>query len=267
MSANRKRVDSRLNPSGRRSVRARYSQGPSTAIARIGRVARTTGGRRRQNVRSAGFLGIEHKFYDTFHTDTTIVATTAAAGGEIDPTGAGINISAPAQGDKAINRDGKRIMVESVQISGECTVAKQDGESTGKNSPNIFIALVQDTQTNAATLDSEAVFVNPSASSDLGTHPLKNLLSGNRFITHKIWKLDVPAAPMAAATVTDDLSMNGITIPFDCFKKLAMVVDFNGGTTADIANVVNNSLHMIAFVNDASWECVVRYNARIRFVG
>lgn len=269
--------------SGRQLKRARMFRGTSSSGSRRATRQRHTrpgfgaagpralgiaavGGRRRQNVRTAGFLGIEHKFYDTFQTAFTIVASNDASGGEVDPD-SGVNISAPPQGDNASSRDGKRILVESVQINGQIVIPQRNGQATSDEMPSFFIALVQDTQTNAATLNSEDVFKNPSGNTTLGVNVVKNLLSGNRFITHKVWKMQAPMASLAAATVTDDLSVMGQLIEFELFKKLQMGVDFNGGTTADIANVVNNSLHMIAYTNDNGWAASIRYNARIRFVG
>ena len=41
---------------------------------------------RRRNVRTAGFLGIERKFYDTALTATALTASTDASGGEVDPS-------------------------------------------------------------------------------------------------------------------------------------------------------------------------------------
>lgn len=252
---------------GRRTRQGRRGASASQrAQLRVASNAASTGGNRRQNVRTAGFLGIEHKFYDTFVTDSTIITSGTATGGTQDPSG-GLSIAAPAQGDTSFSRDGKKIMVESVQITGVVRVSHRDGLSTGVEKPTFFIALVQDTQTNGAPLLSQSVYTNPGNSTRLASSIIKNLLSGKRFRTLKIWTL-IPEAPgLAPSTDTDDMSSNGTNIPFEFYKKLQMVVEFNGGTTANIANVVDNSLHMIAFTNDASWTSKLDYNARIRFVG
>lgn len=253
--------------SGRARARPRFSgargrgkAGPSN----LGSAA--VGGRRRMNVRTAGFLGVEHKFYDTHLNNAVIVASTNASGGEQTPS-ATLSLAAPGQGDGASERDGKKILVESIQITGTVSIPGQDGLSQAKQMPAFFIALVQDTQTNAAKANSEDMFKNQAGATYQGTNPLKNLLSGQRFITHKIWKLNAAMGSMASPTVVDDMSINGQVIPFDCFKKLNMQVDFNGGTSPSIANVVNNSLSIVAFTDDNSWAALIRYQARIRFVG
>lgn len=248
--------------SGRAAGRPRYSRGKA-GPSNLGSGA--VGGRRRQNVRTAGFLGVEHKFYDTSLVNCSVSAAANATGGECDPSVTSM-ISTPPQGDNASSRDGKRILIESVQIQGVVYIVAKNGNGVMQDYPMVFIALVEDHQTNAAILDSEAVFKNPGGVTGLAASPLKNLLSGNRFTTHKVWQLKLPLPPTVAEGV-NDIGIMGQTIPFSMFKKLAMTVDFNGGTTADIGNVVNNSLHMIAYVNDGNWATKLSYNARIRFVG
>lgn len=241
--------------------RARYSgrAGPSN----LGSGA--VGGRRRQNVRTAGFLGIEHKFYDTFLVDGSVASSLNATGGMVDPSATSL-ISTVPQGDTASSRDGKRIVIESIQVTGNVSSVAHSGLSVLDDTPEIWIALVMDTQTNAATMTSEAAFSNPGGALATSCSPLKNLLSGSRFQTLKIWNFQLPM-PSCTANDTAQVLIMGQSVPFDFYKKCEIVVDFNGGTTAVVGNVVNNSLHMIAFSSDSSWNVKINYNARIRFVG
>ena len=55
-------------------------------------------GRRLANYRTAGFLGIEKKFYDTSVSAVALGAPTDATGGEFDPSTTSM-ITTPAQGD------------------------------------------------------------------------------------------------------------------------------------------------------------------------
>ena len=115
------------------------------------------------NARTAGFLGLEKKFFDTAVAMVALTAPTDAAGGEIDPTalpGAVACLNAMAQGDGEQNRDGKKVVLKSVQVKG--FVQKLGGElAAGPDSgTKVFVALVLDTQTNGAQLNSEDVFKN-----------------------------------------------------------------------------------------------------------
>jgi len=107
---------------GRAAYRARS--------ARRGVVARRA--RAMLNRRTAGFLGIEKKFYDTGLIAGDLLAPTDAAGGEFDPSSTSM-ISTPAQGDSEQNRDGKRIMIKSVQVTGVVTCAAQTDQITSQN--------------------------------------------------------------------------------------------------------------------------------------
>ncbi len=258
-----------VKPSGRARARPRFSRaggrGPVGPRNLGFNATGAVGGRRRQNVRTAGFLGIEHKFYNTALINQAIATSTTAQNGVVNPTATSL-ISTVPQGDSSSERDGKKMMIESVQLNGAIHIPHRNGLSIGDDLPSYYIAIIQDTQTNAAAMVSEAAFQNPGASEILCTSPLKNLLSGNRFITHKVWNFVPPMPSMASEAVDDNLIMGQI-IPFDFFKKVSIIVNFNGGTTASVANVVDNSLHVIAWTSDNSWATTISYNARIRFVG
>lgn len=221
------------------------------------------------NRRTAGFLGLEKKFFDTAVALVAVPAPTDATGGEFDPTAlpaATLCLSAPAQGDGEQNRDGKRIVIKSVQVKGVCRVPPAELQAAPPTSTKVFVALVLDTQTNGAQLNSEDVFKNLSAEAAQNTDLTRNLLFGSRFKILKSGVFDVTPASMSHFAV-DSFSYSGIACEFDWFVPLELPVNFNAGTTAVIANVVDNSLHMIAFSTNATLGPTIGYNARIRFMG
>lgn len=222
--------------------------------------------RRNRNAATQGFVGIEHKFYDTFLIDEVIAATTGATAGVVDPSSS-IVISAPAQANGPSDRDGKKILIESVLITGNVLFPKLVNQaSTAIGNPTVYIALIEDHQTNAASMTSELALKNPSNDISLCANPLKNLLRSTRFTTHKVWTINPQMMPVTADQA-DKFDTQGQRIPFELYKKLNMKVNFNGaGIDANIANVSDNSLHMIAFTNFAAYA-QINYNARIRFVG
>jgi len=216
------------------------------------------------NQRVAGFLGIETKFYDTMLVDRAILAPTDASGGEADPSATSM-ISTPAQGDTEQNRDGKKIVIKNVQVKG--SVQKQTIE-LGANPPGgqtVFVALVLDTQSNGAQMNSEDCFKNTTADTGSAPNVMRNLLFSSRFrvLKSQIFHLDVPISHFAV----DSFSSPGIRREFDWFIPLNLNVNFNAGTTASIANVIDNSLHMICYTNSTNGTPLLNYNARIRFQG
>jgi len=161
-----------------RKIRFRRALGRTASAVTLAR--RIRGSLRKRNVRTAGFLGIERKFYDTALTATALTAPTDASGGEVDPSATSM-ISTPAVGDGEQNRDGKRINILSVQVNGTVNLPAIANATTGFTPSRVFVALVLDTQSNAAQMNSEDCFKNTGATAALAANPMRNLLFGKRF--------------------------------------------------------------------------------------
>lgn len=220
------------------------------------------------NMAKAGLLGMELKYYDTSVTNGDILSPNDCSSGEFDPL-AGC-ISAPAQGDGATNRDGKKIIIRSVQIKGNVHTTATSGLAAPDVLPQVFVALVLDTQTNGAQLTSEGVFTNPANDADLAAEPMRNLLTSPRFKVLKVWKLnfaELGAAVQVTTGTGTTFFLPKSFLSFEGYMKLDMPVNFGSGTTADVANVIDNSLHVIAFATDITMDPKINYNARIRFEG
>ena len=217
------------------------------------------------NARTGGFLGREVKFVDTANTGTALVSPTDAAGGEIQP-GSGVTgcLSAPAQGDGESNRDGRKCVLKSVFIEGRVDCSSQTNQTATENASQVFIALVQDRQTNGVTINSEDVYTNPGASGALAASPLRDQQQLSRFkvLATRTFTLQNPNMSWDGTNI----EQNGLSKPFKIYKKLNIPVNFTG-TTADVANVVDNSLHLIAYTSSTGLAPNIRYNCRVRFVG
>lgn len=236
----------------------------SQAVKRAMGVLRARNARlRKRNVRTAGFLGIENKFYDTARTALSLTAPTNAAGAEVDPVTVN-TISAPAQGDGESNRDGRCIKINSIHINGNVFTSAQSAQSSADEGTIIYIALIQDMQTNGAQLNSEDVFTNPGAIAGLAANPFRDLQYSRRFkvLAKKVITLINPNLGGAAAAFIQ----NGITKPFMFNLKCNIPVNFTA-TTEGVSSVADNSLHLVAYCSDTTTAPQIRYNSRIRFVG
>jgi len=217
------------------------------------------------NRRTAGFLGIEKKFYDTSLAATAITAPTDASGGEMDPSATSM-ISTPAVGTSEQNREGKRIVIKSLVIKGNVVIPPGVDKTAMAGAVSCFLAVVLDTQSNAAQMNSEDCFKNTSAAAVQATNPVRNLLFGNRFkiLKSETFNFEVPNATWDGTNI----EVGGARKDFDWYIPLKnLAVNFNAGTTASIASVVDNSIHVIAYVNSTSTAPTLAYNARIRFLG
>jgi len=217
------------------------------------------------NVRTAGFLGQELKFFDSSRATLALTAPTDATGGEADP--ATLNcIFAPTQGTGAQNRDGRRVVMKSVQINGVVRSNIQSAQSALDPGVVIMISLVLDKQSNAAQLNSEDVYTNPGANAELAAFPLRDLERSTRFRVLKTVLIDQLQNMNTGNDAAGTFDIQGKAVPFSFFVKLNEQVEFvaNGGTIADIQD---NSLHIIAYTTDVTSVPAIAYNARVRFMG
>ncbi len=251
---------------GRASKRRRVTRTRGFAFDPM-QIGGNGGGRARfRNPRTAGFLGIENKFYDTKLLSAALTNPADVTGGEHDPS-ATIALNTVTQGDGEQQRDGRQISMISLHIRGLITVAKQNTQTDLNEIEEVFIAIVLDTQTNAAQFNSENVYINKAASGILATNLLRNLQFSKRFRILKIKKFmmgQVSATNVGAATTIEiagtkrafkmDIKLNGLKVNYS-------------GTTETIANIVDNSIHVLAFVDSTQRAPLLHYNARLRFVG
>lgn len=244
-----------------RAARAQAQARVSRASARF-RSATAAPARRR------AAMGVETKFFDTAVAAVTVAATAALTGGEYDPTAlpaACLCLSSPGQGDDAQSRDGRKISIKNVQVKGTILRGASEDAVNPPQGEKVFVALVLDTQTNGAQLNSEDVYKNLAADASGTVAPLRNLLTGGdrfRILKSEMFDMDCPSVSVEA----DNLhSTAGVSATFDWFLEMKdLPVHFNS-TTNVVGNVVDNSIHVVAF--SIAGLCTLAYNARIRFVG
>lgn len=226
---------------------------------------RTAAPSRRRNVRTAGFLGIELKFLDSGGSAVAIPAPADASGGEMQPEyGCTGCLSAPAQGDGEQQRDGRKMMMKSLFVSGVVagnTLAAQAGVA---EPPDMMVALVLDTQANGATLISEQVYTNPNDTAVINSKLWRNLQFSSRYrvMDTKLLRGKHHESQDAVGTSSQDMG----SLPFTFAWNGNIPVTFTGAG-ADVANVTDNAFHIVAFATNATYTPALTWNARMRFVG
>jgi len=238
------------------------------------------------NLRTGGLLAIERKFSDLAYPNTLLgngVGGAVVSGGDstfappvLAPTQyrsaigkiftvAPTALNVLVVGESGCDRDGRQVINDSIHIRGQVESRTNNDFGAANCAFTVNIVLVLDTQTNGAQLNSEDVFKNTGAADALNADPVKNLLFGSRFriLKSQVYDLTPPGAMVASA----NYASNGVRRDFDWYIpfKGGLPVNLNAGTTADVANVIDNSLHVVAFATLAS--SVIGYNARIRFQG
>lgn len=215
---------------------------------------------RRRNLRTAGFLGIEKKFYDTYLTNQAIVATTNGA--EVDPAADLSCLNAIAQGDGESNRDGRRCILKSVYVKGVLEASGVADAADPQPAKVVRVIMVLDRQTNGVQLNSEDV-LKDSAGSDVNS--FTNLQHSGRFRIMYDRTFVIPTGVVMADGANTGSQQMG-KVPFKIYRNLNIPVTFDG-TTENIANITDNSLHMLAICDNATGIPKISYQARVRFVG
>ncbi len=160
---------------GRRRSTFRRKPGPRSIVV-VPRFRR----RRRRRARKPAHIGDELKFYDQTLADTNIATNTDGSGIEADPS-AVLLLNTVVQGDGESNRNGRKMIMKSIFVSGVVNIGPVADQTAAEAIPDIAIWLVLDMQTNGATIVSENVFVNKSAAVLGGTSVMRNLKFSTRY--------------------------------------------------------------------------------------
>lgn len=223
-----------------------------------------------RNLRTGGFSGKELKFFDSGLDATSVQCLPNLSDCMFDPLT--INcLNCPEQGSAPQNREGRNIKMHSVHIEGTIHYVPQFNNTVIATIPDVFIALVLDTQTNKAQMNSGECFQNPQLDPTLKTAPLRNLEYTHRFRVLKTMRIRAPDLSLDI-TGASGHEYSGKYIHFEIHKKLyGLITNFAGNASPNtVGNIVDNSLHIIAMSDGddtltSHIEVDLAYNARIRF--
>lgn len=248
-----KRMTTRANRRGRRSVFERRRSAQQRDRIKAARML--------ANMQTSGFVGTELKFLDQ-NIEAQAISTDITSGAILDP--ATVNcIGCPAQGDGQSNRDGRRYTVKRITIKGVISMAETEVLTDPEGDIYVRIALVQDTQTNAAQAAATSIYADPGGSV-LDVIAFRNLANSKRFKVLKehlvIVKRGQATMFQAANSFAAAITLNRFTIDV----KLNVPVQCTS-TTGNVTNVADNSFHLVALAFGSPG--LLTYVARTRFVG
>ncbi len=207
----------------------------------------------------------ETKYFDTFISARALPATTSWAGCETDP--ATFNtFCVPVKGTSINERVGRTIEIHKVKIRG-CIRCPPQIDATATDPGSICrLVLFVDHQTNAAHVQAETVMDGPSsANAVLCTMTFQNLDSMGRFhvLKDKYFALSPP-------TLTYDgtnMEQTGTQRAFKMFHVFnpPLKVNFNATNGGSVADISDNSIHMIARCTSDGVAPTMDYEARCSY--
>ncbi len=214
------------------------------------------------NRRTGGYMSMEKKFVD-FRVDNDAF-TTIWAGGEMEDATA-LSVSATAQGDGESQRDGRVYYIHEVYVTGTVNIAASESQAAPNADVVCRLAMVWDKQTNGAQLNAEDVFLTVAASDDIDSY--RNLQQVQRFSVLQDKKIRIPVANTVTNEGAANLFSNGaIVVPFKMSYKFRVPLKVTcSGTTAAIASITDNSIHIIGTATATTAQ--LSYTSRCRFTG
>jgi len=174
-------------------------------------------------------------------------------------------LCAPKVGAGISNRIGKGIKILKVKIRFSIIIPQQQAQNLADDPPIVRVVLVQDGQTNASQMDGDDLF-QETATAETTVLAFQNVNNFGRFKVLKDRMVALrPAIPMYITT--SSLVQTGV-----CYQgkmnytwKQGLNVRFNAGSTGQVSDIIDNSLHMLAACNNIlagprlSYYCRVCY--------
>jgi len=229
-------VSSTAFPAPGKISRRKFQQYKSRPVRKLQSVARTRG---------ALVRNPERKYFDTGLADGALVTATSWAGSELDPA-TYLNLCSPQTGSDINQRIGRKIAVSKITIRGQVYVPAMVDQSAGHHGVVVRLILYQDMQTNAAQCQGETLMsgTSPSHASNL-VNTFQNTAGFGRFrvLKDKTMYMDNPVMARDAT----NFEQQGLVRPFKFSVKFSkpVVVHFNGADGGSVADIVDNSFHMI----------------------
>jgi len=211
-------------------------------------------------------LGIEVHFLDESLISAALGSGAAWTAKELD-NATRLCLNAIAVGDTDSSRTGKKVTNKSLYIAGAIRWPSETGVAVVDNGDTVFLALVEDRQTNGAQLNSEDVYTNPSGDEQTIHRPMRNMNFTSRFrvlATETIqW---TPTAAVNNASATTVSSAGPQDIPFTFAVKLNTVTTYSASTPS-VADIIDVSYHLIGCHSNVNRSPILAYNSRLRFCG
>lgn len=231
---------------------------------------------RRQFVpRTVGPMGqSESKYWEVYKAATAISEGTSWVGSELDPvttSGSADTLFAPTIGTSVYNRIGRKVALYKIAMRGVISTTVLQDQVDIVSSPAVRVIIYVDKQTNGIQSQGEDVMAlwlpsgNGAATIESAFSAFQNVANFGRFNVLK----DIIYRPRIVTSGTDGAnttSQNVSQIPFKIvikFKK-PLTIKFNetSSATGSVADIVDNSLHIIATKSGTAFASTLSYICR-----
>ncbi len=216
---------------------------------------------------AASVAGSEIKYFDTTKAATALVASDDWTATEFDP--ATINtLFAPVKGTGINNRIGRKASVLKIKIRGLVIIAAQSNQTVTDASVAVRLALVQDMQTNKVQAQGEEVFKAPAtvaAPNAVCSWQSLDTFGRFRVLKDKFFTIQNPNMSYDGTNI----EQNGLVRTFKLSHSFRAPVDvnFNATNGATVADIVDNSWHVMANASGVTLAPLILYECRVSYKG
>jgi len=174
-------------------------------------------------------------------------------------------LCAPKVSASLNGRIGRSILIHKVKVRGHIVVNTQAAQAATDPSSYIRLMLVQDTQTNAAQMTG-AQLMNDGSAADATINSFQNPNNFGRFRVLKD-KTIVIGNPGGFNDGAATGATNGLVRPFKMVVnfKTPVKVQFNATNGGTVADIVDNSFHIVVGANTISLAPTLSYYSRVAY--
>ncbi len=208
----------------------------------------------------------ELKYFDTFLNPVAIPASADWTATEFSPATI-LTLFDPTQGNAISQRIGQKAQLHKLKLKGTINVPAQTNQTDADSSAQCRVILFQDMQTNATQAQGEELMRTE------GTAPknVNSFQNFNEFGRFRVWK-DKTMTLMSPSISFDgtNIEQSGLSRAFKFnlnFSKDPIAVRFNATNGGTIADIVDNSFHVLAICSSAELAPTISYVARCSFKG
>lgn len=222
----------------------------------------------------------EMKYFDATLSDSALSAVTSTwvAGTMKDPDTT-INLGSaavatplclfcPTVGAALNQRIGRKVLVRKIKVTGTINIAQQAAQAAADSANKIRILLVQDMQTNSAQMTGAQLLNDANAAQPTVTiNAFQNPNNFGRFRVLKdkmftLSNLNLAGSPTAADVIQASLRY---AFKFSVNFKVPLEVHFNATNGGTVADIVDNSFHIVCGCENISYAPTLSYYARTSY--
>lgn len=255
-------VEAQLRRMVQQSTRKRPFEGQQTVPK--GKWRRGAGPRRRigystvPRTRGAYATG-EMKYFDTEYS-AVVAAQDNWTGTEADPA-TFLTLVVPQVGAAINQRIGREVKIYRIKIRGYVTTAKQTNQTATDNPSAVRIVLYLDKQTNATQAQGEQLFATSTTGG--GVNSFQNTANFGRFwvLKDKMVRFDGPNLSWDGSNIEQQGQIR--TFKMNCWLKAPVSMRFNATNGGTIADIVDNSFHVLANATNTDLAPTLSYVCRV----